>query len=91
MKSFVRKGDSDDSCRVLLTGVGDKSNISASSNSFFGGGVGPDIELTATSKGSTKGCKREPVEARLRALLALLTLGLLFNGGEVRCAALLPG
>lgn len=91
VKSFVRIGDSEDKLRVLFTGVGDMSNISPSSNSLFRESVGSKIEPTTTSKGSTSGCKREPVEARLRALLALLTLGLLFDGAGAVGPALTPG
>ena len=99
VKSFASIGDSDSSLRVFLMGIGDISNMSRSSSNCCI--IGSEIELTATSKGSTIGCERdpveiigcerEPVEARLRALLAFLTLGLLFDGGEAPGFGLAPG
>ena len=92
MKSFGNIGDFDDELSLFLTGIGDISSVSLSIVHFSRGSVGSVIEPTATSKGSVKGCKIQPVEARLLALLALLTLGLLFDGaGAVGPAFLGPG
>lgn len=91
VKSFGNIGDLDE-LSLFLTGIGDISSVSLSIVHFSRGSVGSVIEPTATSKGSVKGCKIQPVEARLLALLALLTLGLLFDGaGAVGPAFLGPG
>lgn len=87
VKSFGSIGDLDE-LSLFLTGIGDISSVSLSIVHFSRGSVGSVIEPTATSKGSVK----HPVEARLLALLALLTLGLLFDGaGAVGPVFLGPG